>query len=166
MAAAVPSATTVEATTATMEAVTAARDCRTAVEATAAAMEVATAAAHCPTTVKSVAAASYVRAAESVTAADRAATISESTVAAETTITAKISITSESTTAAETTEPWPGANKGSAGKKLWTVVPIGRASVRVIPVVAIGTDWGRPVIARSKSNTNPHLRVSPTRCKN
>jgi hypothetical protein len=110
--------------------------------------------------VKSVTAANYVRAVES-TVTTEPSIASESTVASESTTAPEI-VAIEEATAAETMEPRPGADENSAGEKLWTVEPIRRATVGVIPVVAISAYWRWTNIARLNSNSNRHLRVCAT----
>lgn len=99
------------------------------------------------------------------------------TVAAEVTVAAKVSITAESTAApeivaidkrasTETMKPRPGTDENSADKILRAIVSVGRASVRGIRVVAVGTYRRWTKIAGAYSDGNPHLRVSPARRKN
>jgi hypothetical protein len=110
--------------------------------------------------VKSIAAADYVRA-------------MESTVASESSIATKVTIAPESTTApeivaieeappAETMEPRPGTDKNAARKIIWAIESVWRASVGVIPIVAVGADRRWTIIARAYSNAHRHLRVCAT----
>ena len=68
--------------------------------------------------------------------------------------------TTVETTSIEAMEPRAGANKEAIHKVVRTVVAVRRASIRVIPVVAVGAHRSRPVIARTNSNADNHsLRV-------
>jgi len=76
----------------------------------------------------------------------------------------------ESATAIEAMEPRPRTNKHAAGKIIRPVVAVGRAGIRGIPVVTVGTDRSRPNVAwcnvarpASKSDSNPDLRVRGAR---
>jgi hypothetical protein len=60
----------------------------------------------------------------------------------------------EAATAIEPMEPRTGANKHSPGKIIRSVVAVGRACVRGIPVVAIRADRGRANVGRAKLNCN------------
>jgi hypothetical protein len=66
-------------------------------------------------------------------------------------------------TAVEAMEPRTRADENSADEILRPVIPVGRASVRVIPIVTVGADGRRSNIsgADSNSDSDPHLRISP-----
>ena len=62
--------------------------------------------------------------------------------------------------AMEAMEPWTRANKDPAGEPLGPIEAIGRASIRVIVVVAIRANRGRPYVgwADSDSHAEPNDR--------
>ena len=51
-------------------------------------------------------------------------------------------------------EPRPGTNEDSAREPAWPIVTVGRASVRVIVVVAVRAHRSRPHVGRAYSDRN------------
>jgi hypothetical protein len=78
----------------------------------------------------------------------------------------------ESTPAVETVEPGARADKHSPGKIIRTVIAVGRASIRGVPVISVGADRSRPHVGRPlvtrphpNSNSNAYLSVSSPRAR-
>jgi hypothetical protein len=61
-------------------------------------------------------------------------------------------------------EPWASADKDTACEVVWTVVAVRRASIRVIPVVAVGANRSRTVVSRADSNADNHSLRMRRRC--
>src|SRR5467141_557183 len=77
-----------------------------------------------------------------------------------------ITTTIEARTSVEAMKPRAGANENSTYKIVWPVVAIRRASIRVIPIVAVGAHRSRPVVGRADSNADNHsLRMRRNRCQ-
>jgi uncharacterized protein related to proFAR isomerase len=53
-------------------------------------------------------------------------------------------------------EPWTSADKDTACEVVRTVVAVRRASIRVIPVVAVGANRSRTVVGRADPNAYNH----------
>ena len=86
-------------------------------------------------------------------------------------VSASAVITASAPIAATITAPAPkpraGANEDAAHEIVRAVISVRGASVRGVPVIAVGTHWSRAVISTNRAypNTDGHLRVRETRCK-
>ncbi len=67
-----------------------------------------------------------------------------------------IAPTVESGTPVESMKPWARADKDTTHKIVWTVVAVRCASIRVIPIVAIGAYRSRAYIGRADSHADNH----------
>ena len=150
-----PAASTMESTTATSAETTASvepafatMEPSTAVEATIAAPEAA------------VIKAAAVEASASVKAASP---IIETTSPVESA--AIVTATIETRTPIEAMEPWAGANKDAIKKVVWTIVAVRRASIRVIPVIAVGAHRRRTVVARANPDADNHSLCVRRSCR-
>jgi hypothetical protein len=71
-----------------------------------------------------------------------------------------VTATVETRTPIKAVEPRAGADKEAVCKVVWAVVAVRRAIIWVIPVVAVGANRSRPVVARTNSDADNHsLRV-------
>lgn len=61
-------------------------------------------------------------------------------------------------------EPRPSSDENAADEVVRPVITIGCAGVRVVAVVAISADRGRPYICRANSNTDNHSLCVGERC--
>jgi hypothetical protein len=65
--------------------------------------------------------------------------------------------------------PWAGSDKDAAAKPRWAIVPIRRAGVGIVAVVAISADGSRIAIAAihwaADSNSNRNLRMGISRSR-
>ena len=125
-----------------------------------------------PTAVEAASAMETASAVKVATAMKAASTMKATTTAAESTYRPAPTERPKAGTAVkagasiEPVEPWPGADKHSAGEPLRTVVAIGRAPVWVIRVVAVGAHRSRPVVSRTDPYAYENSLCACVGCRN
>ena len=62
----------------------------------------------------------------------------------------------ETRTPVKAMKPRAGAYEDATQKVVWSVVPVWRASIRVIAVVAVGAHRSRTIVGRANSNADNH----------